>query len=315
MTTCGTVSAVIWRAVDAAATTTRDAPAVVTIGTFDGVHRGHRALVDRARAVGGPVVAVTFDPHPVEVLVPDKAPRRLTTVERRVALLLEAGADEVRALAFDREMAGWSPQEFIDRVVVSQLRASDVVVGSNFTFGSRAAGTCDVLRAAGPAGGFRLHEVELLGGDTPWSSTRVRELVAAGDLRAAADILGRPHEVAGTVVQGQQRGRELGYPTANVPVDDRYAVPPDGVYAAWFVRSSGERLPAATSIGTNPTFGEHDRRVESYVIDHAGLDLYGESVRVELVDRLRPMVAFDGVDPLLEQMARDVDDARAALGV
>ena len=306
---------VIWRATRGAATTPRDASAVVTIGTFDGVHRGHQALIDRARAAGSPVVAVTFEPHPVEVFAPDKAPRRLTTIERRVELLHEVGADEVRVLAFDREMAAWSPQEFVDRVVVGQLRAAAVVVGENFTFGAKAAGTCDFLREAGQRYGFVLDEVALLGGDVPWSSTRIRAMIAAGDVRGAAQILSRPAELEGVVSRGEQRGRELGYPTANMPVDDRAAVPPDGVYATWLVRASGERLPAATSVGTNPTFGEHDRRVEAHVLDRDDLNLYGEPVRIELVDRLRDMVAFAGVDPLLEQMARDVVQTRSVLGL
>lgn len=303
----------IWRAVEGAATTSRTSPAAITIGTFDGVHRGHQALVERTRAAGSPVVAVTFEPHPVEVFAPDKAPQRLTTVERRVELLHVSGADEVRVLAFDREMAGWSPREFIDRVIVGELQATTVVVGENFTFGSKAAGNCDVLREVGAEVGFSVDEVGLLGGDPPWSSTRVRTAIAAGDIRTAADILSRPHEVEGVVVRGQQRGRQLGFPTANVPVDERFAVPPDGVYATRVVRASGERLPAATSVGTNPTFGEHDRRVEAYVLDRTDLDLYGERVRVEFVERLRGMVAFDGMEPLVEQMARDVEMTRTLL--
>lgn len=306
---------VIWRATDGAVTTPRETSAVVTIGTFDGVHRGHQALIGRARAAGSPVVAVTFEPHPVEVFAPAQAPRRLTTIERRVRLLREAGADEVRVLAFDREMAAWSPQEFIDRVLVGQLHASAVVVGENFTFGAKAAGTCELLREAGERHGFVLDEVTLLGGDAPWSSTRVRALIAEGDVRGATEILSRPPEVEGIVSQGEKRGRELGYPTANIPVDDRVAVPPDGVYATWLVLASGERLPAATSIGTNPTFGEHDRRVEAYVLDRDDLDLYGQRVRLEWVDRLRDMIAFAGIDPLLEQMARDVRQTRSVLGV
>ena len=303
----------IWRTVDGATTTSRDASAVVTIGTFDGVHRGHQELIARAQAAGQPVVAVTFDPHPVEVFAPEKAPLRLTSIERRVQLLSDAGADEVRVLAFDREMAGWSPEEFIDRVIVGELRAQAVVVGENFTFGSRAAGNCDVLRQVGQRVGFTVDEVGLTGGDLPWSSTRVRAAIADGDMQVAAEILGRPHGVEGVVSLGQQRGRELGFPTANVPVDERFAVPPDGVYATWFVRASGERLPAATSVGTNPTFGAHDRRVEAYVLDRTDLDLYGETVRVDFVQRLRGMVTFDGIEPLLEQMQRDVDQTRTLL--
>lgn len=309
-------SVTIWRDLPGATTTPRDEPAVITIGTFDGVHRGHRFLLEAAAEHGRPVVAVTFDPHPTEVVRPDRCPPLLTTVERRVELLLETGADEVRVLAFDRPMADWSPQEFVDRVLVEQLHASTVVVGENFTYGSRAAGDIHTLAAAGD---FDVVGAALVGdGGTSageaWSSTRIRGLVAEARLREAAELLGRPHEVSGVVTQGEQRGRELGYPTANVPVDDRYAVPPDGVYAGRLVRASGEALPAAISIGTNPTFGEHSRRVESYVLDRTDLDLYGEAVRVELVEHLRGMVAFDGVDALLEQMAVDVDQTRSIIG-
>lgn len=285
----------------------------MTIGTFDGVHRGHQALIAQARQVSTPLVVVTFDPHPVEVLFPDKAPKRLTTLVRRVELLGEAGADEVRVLAFDREMASWSPREFIDRVIVEQLAAKNVVVGANFTFGAKAAGNPDTLRDVGAEVGFTVHEAGLEGGDPPWSSTRVREAVADGAIDVAADILGRPAEVSGVVTAGERRGRELGYPTANIPVDDRFAVPSDGVYATWLVRASGERLPAATSVGTNPTFGEHNRRVEAYVLDRDDLDLYDEAVRVEFVERLRGMVAFAGIDPLLAQMSHDVQRTRESL--
>ena len=211
-------------------------------------------------------MAVTFDPLPREVLAPDRAPKRLTTVERRVELLRVHGADEVRVLAFSREMAGWSPEEFIERVLVDELKASAVVVGENFRFGSQAAGDVDLLRSAGIEAGFAVEGLVLEGGAEPFSSTLVRAHVAAGRLPEAAAVLGRPHEVSGVVVEGDRRGRSLGFPTANVPVDDAYAVPPDGVYAGR-LDIGGEVLPAAISVGTNPTFDGHDRRVESYVID------------------------------------------------
>lgn len=288
---------------------------------FDGVHRGHQALFARAHEVapGLPLVAVTFDPHPVAVFAPDRVPVALTSPARRVELLRRPapgvdGADEVRVLAFDREMAAWTPREFVERVVVGELRATHVVVGENFTFGAKAAGTTQTLRDLGEELGFATEVVTLTGDAEAWSSTRVRGLVAEGLLREAAEVLGRPHEVTGVVTRGEQRGRELGYPTANLPVDDTYAVPPDGVYAGRLVRASGETLAAAVSIGTNPTFGTHSRRVESYVLDRVDLDLYDEQVRVELVERLRGMVAFDGVDALLEQMALDVEQTRDLVG-
>lgn len=305
----------IWRDILGASTAPRVEPAAVTVGNFDGVHRGHQHVIRRTREVAGdlPVIAVTFEPHPLAIIAPDHAPTRLTTTERRVELLREAGADEVRILAFGAEMVAWSPQEFIDRVLVTDLRAAHVAVGENFRFGHRASGNTDLLRSVGGTSGFTVDALALDGGAEPFSSTLVRTLVARGLLRDAAVVLGRPHEVSGVVRQGDQRGRELGFPTANVPVDEAYAVPPDGVYAGWFVRADGERLPTAISVGTNPTFNGTDRRVESYVLDRTDLDLYGEAVRVEFVDLIRGMVTYEGVEALVAQMADDVARTRVLL--
>jgi riboflavin kinase/FMN adenylyltransferase len=308
----------IWRDLDGAETTPRSEAAAVTVGSFDGVHRGHQHVLaaTRATADGAEVVAVTFDPLPREVLAPDRAPKRLTTTERRVELLRFHGADEVRVLAFSREMADWSPEEFIQRVLVDELKASAVVVGENFRFGSRAAGDVDLLRSAGSAAGFAVEGLTLEGGVEPFSSTLARAHVAAGHLPEAAAVLGRPHEVSGVVVEGDRRGRSLGFPTANIPVDDAYAVPPDGVYAGR-LDIGDEVLPAAISVGTNPTFDGHDRRVESYAIDRpsdgGSLDLYDRLVRVEFVRRLRGMDVFDTVDALVAQMHEDVADTRSVL--
>lgn len=312
---CGTVSPVdTWAEVAGASTGRRTSPAAVTIGTFDGVHRGHQHLLARTREVaeGLPVVAVTFDPHPLVVTRPDHAPALLTTVERRVELLIEHGADEVRVLDFTREMASWSPAEFVDRALVQDLEARHVVVGKSFRFGARAAGDTDFLREHCARLGIAAEPLTLLR-DGEFSSTQVRRHVAAGDLPAAATVLGRPHEVSGTVTPGDQRGRDLGYPTANVPVDERFAVPPDGVYAGRLV-VAGTRYPAAVSIGTNPTFDGTQRRVESYVMDHGhDLDLYGLDVRVELVEQVRAMASFDSVDALVAQMGDDVEVVRSVL--
>ena len=308
----------IWRDLDGAETTPRSDPAAVTVGGFDGVHRGHQHVLAATRdaADGAAVVAVTFDPLPREVLAPDRAPKRLTTLERRIELLRVHGADEVRVLAFSREMAGWSPEEFIKRALVDELKASVVVVGENFRFGSRAAGDVDLLRSAGPQAGFTVEGLTLEGGAAPFSSTLVREHVAAGHMPEAAEVLGRPHEVCGVVVEGDRRGRSLGFPTANVPVDDMYAVPPDGVYAGR-LDVGGEVLAAAISVGTNPTFDGRDRRVEAYAIDRPAdggtLELYGKLVRVEFVRRLRGMDVFDTVDALVAQMHEDVADTRSVL--
>jgi riboflavin kinase/FMN adenylyltransferase len=300
------------------ATGPREEPAVVTIGNFDGVHRGHQHLLAAAAAAGRPVVAVTFDPHPARLFAPDKAPRLLCTLERRIELLREHGADEIRVLAFDREIAGWSPAEFIERVIVGELRATAVVVGENFHFGARAAGDVATLVAAGAAAGFLAEGVSLatsVGGESSdvLCSTLVRDRIAAGDMPGAAAVLGRPHEVSGVVQRGDGRGKDLGFPTANVPVDEGYAVPPDGVYAG-FVVAGGARHQAAISVGTNPTFGGIERRVESFVLDApGGIDLYGRGIRVEFIQRLRGMEAFDTVDALVAQMHDDVASARGLL--
>ncbi|MCB0894598.1 MAG: bifunctional riboflavin kinase/FAD synthetase [Nocardioides sp.] len=292
---------------------------VVVIGNFDGVHLGHRHVVSRAHEVAAeralPVVAITFDPHPMAVLRPEHAPTTLTSLEVRAELLADAGADAVLALPFDRAVAAWSPEEFVERVLVDGLHAAVVVVGANFRFGNKAAGDVEVLRREGERLGFSAEGIPLDGGPQVWSSTYVRMSLAAGDVAGAAEALGRSYSVRGTVVRGDQRGRELGYPTANVPTGALTAAPPDGVYAGWLRRlDTGETFPAAISVGTNPTFtGVRERRVESYVLDRTDLELYGVEVEVGFVERLRGMVAFDSVDSLVEQMKADVDRARELL--
>ncbi len=295
----------------------------VTIGNFDGVHRGHQCVIAQARAaadaLGVPLVAVTFDPHPMAVLRPEHAPSTLTGIEQRAELLGALGVDDVFALPFDLSVAQWSPQEFVDRVLVSALRTRSVVVGANFRFGSRASGDVAFLRTAGESAGFVAEGVELDGGPQVWSSTYIRTCLAAGDVSGAAEALGRPVTVRGTVFRGDQRGRELGYPTANVLTDTLTAAPADGVYAGRLRRlDTDESYPAAISVGTNPTFeGVRDRRVESYVIDRTDLELYDVEVEVEFVERLRGMVTFAGADALtalVAQMAQDVERAREVLG-
>lgn len=294
-------------------------PTVVVVGNFDGVHLGHRHVVNRAREMAAArslaVVAVTFDPHPMAVLRPEHAPTTLTSLEMRAELLADAGADAVLALPFDRDVARWSPEEFVRRVLVDGLHAATVVVGANFRFGHRAAGDVATLRETGARYGFTAEGIPLDGGPQVWSSTYVRMSLAAGDVAGAAEALGRPYAVRGVVVRGDRRGRELGFPTANVPAGALTAVPPDGVYAGTLRRlDTGESYPAAISVGTNPTFdGVRERRVESYVLDRTDLDLYGVEVEVSFVDRLRGMVAFESIDKLVEQMRADVDRARALL--
>lgn len=312
----------IWRETDGASAEAMTGPSVVTIGNFDGVHLGHRHVLARARGLASflradsplPVVAVTFDPHPLEVIAPGHSPLRLSALRQRIPLLRAAGADYVYVLAFSKEMSSWTPEEFVQRVLVDQLHAAGVVIGENFRFGHKAAGDIGFLRSAGESHGFLVDGLELDGGAVAYSSTLVRSLVAEGDVARAAEILGHPHTVEGVVVRGEQRGRELGFPTANMPADPDVAVPADGVYAGWLVRASGDRLPAAVSVGTNPTFDGIERRIESYVLDRTDLDLYGETIGVEFVERLRGQVKFAGVDGLIATVEDDVARTRAVLG-
>jgi riboflavin kinase/FMN adenylyltransferase len=310
----------VWRSLDEVPDDL--ARTVVTVGNFDGVHLGHQHVIRRARVVaaelgGLPVVVVTFDPHPIAVLRPEHAPPTLTTIDARTALLETAGADDVLVLPFTREVASWSPERFVLDVLVGALHAQAVVVGANFRFGAKAAGDVGTLRELGREHDFRAEGIALDGGPQVWSSTYVRTCLAAGDVAGAAQALGRPFTVRGVVVRGDRRGRELGYPTANVPTSGMAAAPADGVYAGWLRRiDTGDRYPAAISVGTNPTFaGERERRVESYVLDRDDLELYDVEVEVAFVDRIRGMVRFDGVDALVETMRGDVVRAREILGV
>lgn len=295
-------------------------PTAVVIGNFDGVHLGHQRVLARARTLADEqdltLVAVTFDPHPMAVLRPEHAPSMLTTVERRGELLAERGADAMLALPFDLSVAAWPPEEFVQRVLVDALGATVVVVGANFRFGSRAAGDARTLAELGETHGFAAEGIALDAGPMVWSSTYVRTCLATGDVAGAAEALGHPYALRGVVVRGDQRGRELGFPTANVPANGLTAAPADGVYAGRLRRlDTGETYPAAISVGTNPTFdGVRERRVESYVLDRTDLELYGVEVEVSFVDRLRGMVAFESVEKLVEQMDDDVRRAREIVG-
>jgi riboflavin kinase/FMN adenylyltransferase len=298
-------------------------PSVATLGNFDGVHKGHQAVlatvVERARAEGAQAVAVTFDPHPVAVLHPERAPQIITAPQQRLDLLADSGLDAVLVMEFTREFALWSPERFVVEVFVKALGASVVVVGEDTRFGVRNSGDVDTLRQIGAEHGFEVLALKDIGEEGRWSSSRVRRLVTAGDVAAASGILGRPHRVCGEVVHGDHRGRELGYPTANLSQESAGLVPADGVYAGRLIRptlpeSDPDRaMPAAISVGTNPTFEGTTRRVEAYVLDRTDLDLYGENVAVEFVERLRPTEKFDSVEDLLVQIADDVVRARAVL--
>ena len=287
---------------------------VACIGVFDGVHRGHRSLIglarERADELGAPLVVITFDPHPLAVVGPRVAPPSLATVAHRAELLVEAGADSVDVLTFDAALAGMDPQDFVHRVLVERLHVREVVVGQDFRFGHGATGTYDTLVVEGQRHGFRAVAAPLVGdGGERWSSTATRALIAAGEVAAAALALGRPYRLDGEVVHGDHRGRELGYPTANLRWDGSPAVPADGVYAGW-LDVGAARYPAAISVGTNPTFGGRERRVEAYALDRADLDLYGRQAHVSFVARIRGQETFADVDGLVARMAVDVDEAR-----
>lgn len=318
------MNAVSWSsAVESAnAELTADPPdhsSVVTIGVFDGVHRGHQALVGHARSLadraGLDVVAMTFEPNPASVVEGRQAPAALTTLADRVLLLEQAGADRVIVLSFDRALAATEPEAFVREIVMQRARPRAIVVGENFRFGHRAAGDVGLLRDIGLRAGYEVHAVPLQADQQPWSSTRVRQDLTAGAVEAAAAILGRPYRLRGTVVHGDHRGRELGYPTANLAWAEHFAVPADGVYAGWITvgEAFADRLPAAISVGTNPQFAGQDRRVEAHVIDRTDLDLYGLPAAVDFVARLRGQMTFGSVDGLVQQMAQDVDAARGLL--
>jgi riboflavin kinase/FMN adenylyltransferase len=288
---------------------------VVCIGAFDGVHRGHQLLIaqgrEQADARGLRLVAVTFDPHPRSILRAEGAPVSLCSLDRRIQYLLDAGADEVDVIEFDAAFARLTAQEFIDEVIVEGLHAEAVVVGEDFRFGERGSGSVQTLAEAGASQGFSATAVSLfLEDEEKVSSSRIREVVLSGDVLDAARLLGRPYALEGEVVHGDHRGRELGYPTANLRWDGHPAIPADGVYASFLV-VAGEFLPSATSIGTNPQFDGVARRVGTYVLDRDDLDLYGLDVTVEFVEFLRPQLTFDTVDELVEQMGQDVSRARA----
>ncbi len=305
-----------WRGLDAAPPGWRRS--VVTIGVFDGVHRGHQAIIGEAVAAARrsdvPCVVLTFDPHPMEVVRPGSHPAILTSPRYKAELVEGLGADVLCVLEFTLDFSHLTPAEFAHAVLVEHLHATAVVVGENFRFGHKAAGDVTELARIGERFGFGATGVPLVkDGDTTISSTYVRACVDAGDVAAAARALGREHRVEGVVVRGDARGRTLGYPTANLRTPPHTAIPADGVYAAWLVRGK-ERHQAAVSIGTNPTFAGRERRVEAYVLDFDG-DLYGDDVALDFVASLRAAdtMTFDTVEALVAQIGRDVANVRELL--
>ena len=304
---------------------------VLTIGVFDGVHRGHAELIARSvktgRSRGVPTVLMTFDPHPMEVVFPGSHPAQLTTLTRRAELAEESGVDVFLVMPFTSDFMKLTPDRYIHELLVERLHVIEVVVGENFTFGKKASGNVDLLRRAGDRFGFAVeamslvaehHQTETL----TFSSTYIRSCVDAGDVVAAAEALGRPHRVEGVVVRGEGRGKVLGFPTANVAPPMYSAIPADGVYAAWFTVLGrgpmmgtvipGERYQAAVSVGTNPTFSGRTRTVEAFVLDTAA-DLYGQHVAVDFIARIRGQMKFDSVGDLIAAMDADTDKARKIL--
>jgi len=308
-------------------------PSVVAIGKFDGVHTGHRAVIDRARvdaaAAGARVVAVTFDRNPLALLRPELCPDSLVGVQQKLHLLADAGVDATLMLTFDRALADLGAREFVEHVLVGALGVQIVLVGGDFRFGRGGAGDPALLRELGTEFGFEVDvvdDVRAIEAGRRVSSTWVRELLSAGDIDGASKLLGRPHAVRGEVVHGMKRGRELGFPTANLSADLEGFVPAEGIYAGWLVDEGvpdvehptdpkrSIRYPAAISVGTNPTFDDVAvRQVEAYVLDETDLDLYGHTVEVHFLHRIRDMVAFAGIDALIAQIADDVERARTAL--
>jgi riboflavin kinase/FMN adenylyltransferase len=296
----------------------------VTIGVFDGVHRGHQRIITRtagtAAGLGLPMVVITFDPHPAEVIRPGSHPVLLCTPARRAELLAGLGAGAVCMLPFTLEFSRLDPEEFVRLVLADRLHAAAVVVGENFRFGHRAAGDVALLAELGEKYGFTAEAVPLLRDDgIKISSSLIRQKLADGDVTGAAGDLGHPHRVEGVVVPGHRRGKAIGFPTANLETFPHTALPADGVYAGWLSvlgeqegqETEGERWPAAISVGTNPTFGGQDRVVEAYALDRDDLELYGAHVGVDFAARLRGMERFGSAAELAGQMRRDVDQARA----
>ncbi|WP_207801692.1 bifunctional riboflavin kinase/FAD synthetase [Mycobacterium uberis] len=304
---------------------------VLTIGVFDGVHRGHTELIAHAVKAGRtrnvPIVLMTFDPHPMEVVSPGSHPAQLTTLTRRAELVEESGVDVFLVMPFTTDFMKLTPDRYVHELLVEHLHVVEVVVGENFTFGKKAAGNVNTLRRAGQRFGFAVEAMSLLsehhGNDTvAFSSTYIRFCVNVGDMMTATKALGRPHRVEGVVVRGHGRGAELGFPTANVAPPMYSAIPADGVYAAWFtvlghgpVTGSmvpGERYQAAVSVGINPTFSGRTRTVEAFVLD-AAADLYGQHVALDFVGRIRGQRKFDSVADLVAEMEKDTDRARDLL--
>jgi riboflavin kinase/FMN adenylyltransferase len=282
--------------------------ATVIIGIFDGVHKGHQTIINRALTLNAPVVALTFYPHPAAVISDSAGPSELLTLNERVHQLMMHGVSSVAVIDFTNEFSKLTPDLFISEVLRTQLDAKALVVGTNFRFGVKASGDSEYLKAKSGIPVFALDLESELGNSV--SSTRIREAVIGGNIEIARELLTRPHQLVGPVVHGEKRGRQIGYPTANIEVSPNATIPSDGVYAGWLTVGT-HRWPAAISIGTNPTFdGVRGRQIEAYALDQSDLDLYGQVAKVEFGWRLRDTIKFSGLDPLLAQMKIDCDKAR-----
>ncbi|HWD62684.1 MAG TPA: bifunctional riboflavin kinase/FAD synthetase [Humibacter sp.] len=293
-------------------------PSAVTVGKFDGVHLGHRAVIERvlrvARDSGLASVVITFDRNPMSIFAPDRCPEDLVSLEQKLELLEQTGVDAVLVLTFDLALSQVPAEDFVERYLVSRLHAKKLLVGSDFTYGARGAGDVALLRTLGERDGFDVQLIDDVrpDGHDRVSSTWIRTLLGEGDVAYAGVLLGRAPTVRGLVVHGAMRGRELGFPTANLSPQCEGLIPADGVYAGWLI-DGGVRHPAAISVGDNPTFeGVPQRQVEAYVIGE-DLDLYDHVVDVEFTKRIRGMVAFSGIEPLILQMRADVAEASAIL--
>jgi riboflavin kinase/FMN adenylyltransferase len=283
---------------------------VVAIGIFDGVHAGHQQIIANAKH-NGDVTIMTFDPHPVSVVAPERTPSQLVPLKDRIELLKAAGASAVEVINFTKEFSQLSADQFIEDILVGRFAAEHVVIGENFNFGFKAQGTPEYLSQVGPKYGFGVTIVKLQENrGSTISSTRIRSLIIDGEIERANEMLTRNFYLKGPVVHGEKRGREIGYPTANIGLDSLATIPADGVYAGWLTVGE-DKWPAAISIGTNPTFpGVRGRQVEAYALDQTGLDLYDKEAKLEFGFRLRDTLKFDGLDPLLVQMKKDCDKAR-----
>ena len=283
---------------------------VVAIGIFDGVHSGHQQIIATAKHQGD-VTVLTFDPHPTSVFAPERTPTQLVNLRDRVELLKKAGATEVEVVNFNKDFSQLTPDQFIEDILVERFSAEHVVIGENFNFGYKAQGTPKYLSEVGPKYGFGVSIVKLQENrGSTISSSRIRNLIIDGEIERANELLTRNFYLKGPVIHGEKRGREIGYPTANIGLTPLATIPADGVYAGWLTVGEN-KWPAAISIGTNPTFpGIRGRQVEAYALDQVGLDLYDQAAIIEFGFRLRDTLKFDGLAPLLEQMKKDCDQAR-----